>query len=142
MRYGFLLAVIACAALAGAQDDASPRAAAAASMEENWGIRIEALRSTAAGYMLDFRTRVTNAEKARPLFSRNAEPEVIDEATGARFRVPRPPKVGQLRFSGEPGRRPCLHDAIRKPGTVHKAGQESDDRDRRFQGGAPDRRVT
>lgn len=52
--------------------------------------------------MLDFRYRVLDAEKASPLFSRKIKPYLIDQATGATFGVPEPPKVGALRQTRKP----------------------------------------
>ena len=67
-----------------------------------WGVRVEGVRLSAAGYMLDFRYRVVDARKAKPLFARKAKPVLTDEATGARMSVPVPPKTGALRNSDEP----------------------------------------
>lgn len=72
------------------------------SIERQWGIRIESLRLTAAGYMLDFRYRVLDAAKAAPLFVRKTKPILRDEATGAVMVVPVPPKTGALRSSNDP----------------------------------------
>lgn len=57
---------------------------------------------TAEGQMLDFRYRVLDEEKAKPLFSRQYKPYLVDEATGAKFLVPESPKVGALRTTREP----------------------------------------
>ena len=67
-----------------------------------WGITIESLRLTASGYMLDFRYRVIDARKAKPLFERKVKPVLKDEATGAIMAVPVPPKTGALRNSYDP----------------------------------------
>ncbi len=71
-------------------------------IEKRWGIRIESLRVTAAGYMLDFRYQVTDAAKAAPLFERKTKPVLRDEASGMVMAVPVPPKTGSLRSSNEP----------------------------------------
>jgi heme-binding NEAT domain protein len=68
--------------------------------EKDWGIKVESARLSAGGYMVDFRFRVLNAGKAAKLFDRRIKPHMIDQATGARFIVPSPPKVGQLRSGG------------------------------------------
>jgi hypothetical protein len=68
------------------------------------GAETRAIRLTAAGYMLDFRYRITDPEKAQPLFDKSVKPYLIDQATGARFMVPSPPKTGSLR--GRPGGKP------------------------------------
>lgn len=71
-------------------------------IEAEWGIQIEGIRRTAGGYMLDFRYRVVDAGKAAPLFDRKTKPYLLDQATGARFLVPSPPKTGPLRTSNPP----------------------------------------
>ncbi len=71
-------------------------------IEERWGVQILGIRCTAAGFMLDFRYRVTDAEKASPLFDRATKPYLIDQDTGAKFLVPNPPKTGPLRTSNKP----------------------------------------
>jgi hypothetical protein len=71
-------------------------------ISERWGIEIESLRISAASYILDFRYRVIDAEKARPLFKRSTKPVLIDQASGARLSVPRTAKLGPLRNSDEP----------------------------------------
>jgi hypothetical protein len=52
--------------------------------------------------MLDFRYRVVDARKAKPLFERKIKPVLRDEATGAQMTVPTPPKTGALRSSNDP----------------------------------------
>ncbi|TKJ34780.1 MAG: hypothetical protein CEE38_16605 [Planctomycetes bacterium B3_Pla] len=68
--------------------------------EADWGIKVESARLSAAGYMVDFRFRVLDAAKAAQIFDRKVMPYMIDQTTGARFIVPNPPKVGQLRSGG------------------------------------------
>jgi len=67
-----------------------------------WGIRIESMRLTSAGHMLDFRYRVVDARKAKPLFERKTKPVLRDEASGVQMAVPVPPKTGALRNSNDP----------------------------------------
>jgi hypothetical protein len=89
-----------------------------ASMEEAWGVKVVGIRPTAAGYMLDFRYRVTDAEKAKDLLDRRFKPQLIVEKSGATLAVPVTAKLGALRqytkniradrnyfiFFGNPGR--------------------------------------
>jgi hypothetical protein len=67
--------------------------------EDRWGIQVEGIRLSAGGYMLDFRYRIVDAEKARALVDRRVKPYLIDERSGSRLMVPAPPKVGPLRQS-------------------------------------------
>lgn len=87
-----------------------------------WGIEIESLRLTSSGYMLDFRYRVLDARKARPLFARRTKPILIDEATGAQVAVPVPPKTGALRNSNDPKAGRTYFMFFANPGRFIKAG--------------------
>jgi hypothetical protein len=78
------------------------RATDSAALEERWGIRVQGLRLTAAGYMLDFRYTVVDPAKAAPLFDRKTKPLLKDERTGAVMAVPVPPKTGALRSTNDP----------------------------------------
>jgi hypothetical protein len=83
--------------------DVKPAAAPdpAAAMAERWGVRVESLRLSAAGYMLDFRFRVLDPVKAAPLFDKSLKTYLLDQASGAQMFVPSSPKVGALRSSGK-----------------------------------------
>ena len=71
-------------------------------LKREWGIEIVYVRQTSAGYMLEFRYRVLDAEKARALSERQTKPVLIHAETGARFIVPTPAKTGALRNSNPP----------------------------------------
>lgn len=66
-------------------------------LREKWGIEPVSLRLTAAGYMVDFRYRVTDPKKAEPFFYARSKPVLIDQASGKKLSVPVAPKVGALR---------------------------------------------
>ena len=68
--------------------------------EDKLGIRMEGLRLSAAGYILDFRYRVIDPAKAAPLQDRKIRPYLLDEASGAQLGVPDTAKLGQLRTTG------------------------------------------
>jgi hypothetical protein len=65
--------------------------------ETGWGVQIAGLRLSASGYMLDFRFKVIDPEKARYILDRKNKAMLIDEETGAKFIVPSSPKIGSLR---------------------------------------------
>ena len=67
--------------------------------EMRHGIRIEGIRLTASGYMLDLRYKVVDVERATALLTEGKRPRLTDEATGATFAVPDMPKVGMLKTS-------------------------------------------
>lgn len=72
------------------------------SIGEQWGIQVLSMRLSAGGYILDFRYRVKNVEKASPLFSRKIMPYLIDQETGGKFSVSEPHNIGALRTTGQP----------------------------------------
>ena len=71
------------------------------SLEEKWGIQVIAVRLTAAKTMVDFRYRVVDAAKAKPLLDRKENPYLLDQASGAKLSVPAS-KVGNLRATSNP----------------------------------------
>ncbi len=71
-------------------------------MKREWGIEILYVRQTAAGYMLEFRYKVLDAEKAKSLFERQNKPMLTHAETGAQLIVPTPAKTGALRNSNPP----------------------------------------
>jgi hypothetical protein len=80
--------------------DAAPAADSAfasGAVVESLGIRLQGLRLSANGYIVDLRYRVLDTGKAQALLDRKVRPVLVDEATGQRFYVPTPPIVGALR---------------------------------------------
>lgn len=71
-------------------------------LSDQWGIELVAMRSTAAGHMVDFRYRVLDAEKAAPLFKRQIKPYLIHQSSGKALGVPNTAKIGSLRNSNTP----------------------------------------
>lgn len=70
---------------------------AAKSMEEQWGVKVEWIRITANGHLVDFRYRVIDPEKARALVDRSKKSYLVDKASGKVLAVPNTAKVGPLR---------------------------------------------
>jgi len=81
------------------QPSLSPEQAAA--LEARWGISDCTMMLSAAGYMLDFRYRLVDPNKAAPLFDERNKPHLEHPRTGAKLIVPTPPKVGALRQKPE-----------------------------------------
>ena len=71
-------------------------------MKRQWGVEVVFVRQTSAGYMLEFRYKVLDPEKAMPLFERQAKPMLTHTETGSRMIVPTPAKTGALRNSNTP----------------------------------------
>lgn len=68
-----------------------------ADMIEKWGVEVVGLHRTLVGYMLDFRFRVVDLDKALPLFDARVSPYVLAERTGIKLPVPTAEKIGALR---------------------------------------------
>ena len=71
-------------------------------MKRQWGVEVLYVRQTAAGYMLEFRYKVLDPEKAKALFVRQTKPLLTHAESGARLIVPTPAKTGALRNSNPP----------------------------------------
>ena len=71
-------------------------------MKRQWGVEVLFVRQTSAGYMLEFRYKVLDPEKAFPLFERQTKPILTHPETGAQLIVPTPAKTGALRNSNMP----------------------------------------
>ena len=93
-------------------------------MEETWGIEILGVRSTAANYMLDFRYRVIDAEKANPLFRRKSRPQLIEQETGAQMGVYSSPKTGPMRTTNMPKNDRNYFILFANPGKQIKVGNK------------------
>ncbi|MFV2058112.1 MAG: hypothetical protein ACC707_16725 [Thiohalomonadales bacterium] len=68
-------------------------------IEGKLGIEILSLRLTSANYMLDFRYRIKDVEKATPFLERKLKPHVIVERSGRKLLIPVSGKLGPLRTS-------------------------------------------
>lgn len=100
-------ALLAPSALDGAALAAAPAAppgqtASCDDLRETWGVEVVRLFLTSHGHMVDFRYRVVDPGKARPLFDAKAPAHLVDEASGKALAVPDTPKTGRLRNTGTP----------------------------------------
>lgn len=116
------LLISGCAS-SGGEAPAPVAAEPAPSLEEQWGVEVVALRLTGADYMLDFRYKVIDADKAAELFERANKPVLIHNATGAKLEVPRPAKTGPLRPTNPPQAGRVYFMLFSNPGVV-QAGDE------------------
>jgi hypothetical protein len=92
-------------------------------MKREWGIEILYVRQTAAGYMLEFRYKVVDAEKAQALFERQTKPMLTHAESGAKFIVPTPAKTGALRNSNPPKDGHTYWMFFANPGQFVKPGE-------------------
>ncbi|HSH12320.1 MAG TPA: hypothetical protein VLA15_01175 [Desulfurivibrionaceae bacterium] len=112
---------------AGLAEEYTPEQDAVVKMErtpeQKTGIRIIDVRQASAGYMLDFRYVVEEPIRAKLMFDRATIPYLIHEASGARFMVPNPGKVGPLRATTmEPAEGNQYYIFFANPGRYVKPG--------------------
>jgi hypothetical protein len=67
-----------------------------------WGVDSLSVKWTESGEVIRFAYRVVDAEKAKTLNDKKAEPSLIDPQAGVKLVVPSLEKVGQLRQSSTP----------------------------------------
>lgn len=91
-------------------------------LKRKWGVEILFVRQTSAGYMLEFRYRVVDPEKAAALFVRKTKPVLIHASTGIRMAVPTPAKIGALRNSDIPIKNRTYWMFFANPNKVVKPG--------------------
>jgi biotin carboxyl carrier protein len=93
--------------------------------ETDLGIEVVAIRLSANGYMLDFRYRAVDPERADLLFNREIKPYLVHEATNAKFLIPAPAKVGPLRqTTNKPVAGKIYFMMFANPGQYVKAGDQ------------------
>jgi len=66
-------------------------------VEQDLGIQVQTIRLSGGGYILDFRYKAIDPERAKILFSRKIQPYLLHEATGGVLTVPSTTKIGPLR---------------------------------------------
>jgi hypothetical protein len=90
---------------------------------EKLGIEVIALRQTSGGFMLDFRYRVLNPEKAMPMFQEEITPYLIDQSSGSKLPTIGSTKVGPLRpTSRDPKKGVAYFMFFGNPGQLVKVG--------------------
>ena len=116
-----VLTLTGCSSTGGQPTDEASIAVSAdqeTNLIEQWGVEVVALRLTGAGYMLDFRYKVHDAEKAAELFERVNKPALIHNESGAKLEVPRPAKTGPLRPTNPPEAGRIYFILFSNPGVV------------------------
>jgi hypothetical protein len=66
-------------------------------LRRTWGVDVVGVRLVSSEWMLEFKFRVLDPEKAAPLLDEHTKPYIVDEASGARLAVPAMENVGELR---------------------------------------------
>jgi hypothetical protein len=94
-------------------------------LAEQYGIQLMSLRLTSAGFMLDFRYKVLDPQKAAPVFNREQKPYIIDEASGMKTVVPSPATIGPLRqTTKKPVKDKIYFVLFANPGNSIKSGDK------------------
>jgi|GEM_PF-1398280 len=66
-------------------------------LADKWGVELQGMRLTSAGFMMDFRFRVLDTRKALPLFDHRIKPHIVAERSNIKLPVPMATKVGAFR---------------------------------------------
>jgi hypothetical protein len=66
-------------------------------LREQWGVEVLGIRLASGDYMMDFRYRVLDVDKALTLFDHQIKPYLIVDRTNIKLPVPMAAKVGALR---------------------------------------------
>ncbi len=91
-------------------------------IQRNWGIDIVGVRPVSTGFMLAFRYRIVDAEKAKVLNDKRSKAYLIDEATGNRLGVPNMENLGELRQKDAPEINRVYFIMFGNPGKLVKSG--------------------
>ena len=95
------------------------------SKQDKQGIQILSVRTTAAGYMLDFRYKIIDPEKAATFLARKNKPQLKVLKNGIKLLVPSTPKIGPLRQSSlKPKAGKNYFMFFANPGKMVKAGDK------------------
>lgn len=91
-------------------------------IRRNWGVDVVGVRPVSSGFMLAFRYRIVDEEKAKLLNDKRSKAYIIDEATGNVLGVPIMEKLGEMRQKStpEPGRTYFI--MFGNPGKLVKSG--------------------
>lgn len=91
-------------------------------IQRNWGVDVMGMRPVSAGYMLTFRYKVVDLEKARLLNDKRSKAYIIDDATGNVLGVPVMDKLGELRQKSTPELNRIYFIMFGNPGKLVKSG--------------------
>ncbi len=104
------------------QSAAAWRARRGPYFKRNWGVEIIGVKPVASGYMLAFRYRILDPDKAKVLNDRKAHAYLVDEATGIALAVPALENVGELRPGAAPQADRSYFMVFGNPGKIVKSG--------------------
>ena len=90
--------------------------------KRNWGVDIVGVKPVTSGYMLAFRYRIVDPDKAKLMNDRKARAYIVDEASGIRLAVPAMENVGELRSGTTPEANRTYFMIFGNPGGLVKHG--------------------
>lgn len=90
--------------------------------KRNWGVEILGVKPVSSGYMLSFKYRVVDPEKATQLNDSHTRPYLRDETTGTVLSVPTMENVGELRTGAAPLADRTYFMIFGNPGKLVKSG--------------------
>ena len=90
--------------------------------QRNWGVDIVGVRPASSGFMLAFRYRIVDPEKAKLLNDKRSKAYIIDEATGNILGVPIMENLGELRQKDAPVLNRTYFIMFGNPGKLVKSG--------------------
>jgi hypothetical protein len=90
--------------------------------KRNWGVDVVGVKPVASGYMLTFRYRILDPDKAKVLNDRKSRAYLIDAATGTVLMVPTMENVGELRPGATPEADRTYFMIFGNPGKLVKSG--------------------
>lgn len=90
--------------------------------KRNWGVEIIGVRPVSSGYMLAFKYRVLDPDKAKLLNDRKTRAYLRDEVTGTVLSVPAMENVGELRTGAAPEADRIYFMVFGNPGKLVKSG--------------------
>lgn len=93
---------------------------------KNWGVEILGVRTLSSGWMLEFKYRILDADKAALLNEKRAKAFVIDEATDIRLSVPAMENIGELRQAPRPEEGRIYYIMFGNPNQLVKRGGRVD----------------
>jgi hypothetical protein len=91
-------------------------------IQRNWGVDVIGVRPVSTGFMLAFRYRIVDAEKAKVLNDKRSKAYLIDEATGNTLGVPNMENLGELRQKDAPELNRVYFIMFGNPGKLVKSG--------------------
>lgn len=90
--------------------------------KRTWGVAVIGVKPVSSGYMLAFKYRVLDPEKAKLLNDRRSKAYLVDEATGTVLAVPAMENVGELRTGAAPEPDRAYFMIFGNPGKLVKSG--------------------